>query len=1177
MLRLALRILTCNVNGIRDNTKRKNIFQYLQKSNSNIVLLQETHSSPSTNNIWSKEWDGKIIWNSGTNFKCGVAILIKNNTNIKILQTNQDTQGRILSANIEYNNQKMQIINIYAPNKPNKKPTFFENVNQYIQPNLPLILGGDYNMVLDPSIDRKGGTPSVDHISGHIELSNIIKENQLLDVWRHIHKNKKMYTWSSPDNKIHSRLDRIYISQQNINKIHKTQTMSIPWTDHKLFSTTILLNNNNSKGPNYWKLNTSILRDQHYQELIEDFWLYWQKQKTKYKNFTDWWDVGKCHIKSLSTKYSINKIQQQKQTIQKLIQNISDEKSEKSPNQTKIQNYNQQLQTIYSSQNEGVIIRSKQNLVERGEKPTKFFFQQEKINQNKKHFSKLKTGENTYTSNHKIILSSLKTFYKNLYTKVPLCENTQNKLLNNITKQIPDNDKNKLEQTITSDELLNALKLMEDNKSPGIDGLPKEFYVTFWEIIKADITHLYNYILFNRKQLSDTQKLAIISLIPKKDDLTEIKNWRPISLLNCDYKLLTKTLSIRLKSTLHHIIGAEQTCSVPNRQIFSNLYYIRDLIQYANNKKIQSFILNFDQEKAFDKVDIKFLLKTLKKFNFGDNFISIITTLYTNIKSTIINNGFLSETFAIERGVRQGCPLSLPLYCIIAEVLATNIKTCQFICGFPTPGKKQNIKLSQYADDTTIICTNTQSIHHIFNIFHQYEIATGATLNQNKTKGLELGGFNHNLHNIPFPITWEQHGIKILGIKFHNDNLYMSNLNWSEAITKLQNKSNFLQFRYLSFKGKALLINTILLSKIWFLANIFIIPIWARKKINQIIHNHLWDTNSEPINRSTLSRTLDNGGLNILNISNQNQSLLIKRTLQITNPNNNDPWVFFARYWLAYSFGNLCKSWNFLKNNNSKPKYIGPNIPIYYQKQVNIIRTHKQFFTNLQSITTKSIYKYLQNKTIILNSLTGETYWNRIFQTQLKWNKIWVHNFNSYTQPKIQNILFKIHHRILPTNAYISKWKRHKGSHSSLCKTCGIYEDILHIFAQCTVSVPIWKYFKTIITKIDSSQIFTNEEFTLTINLNKYNKNNPTSKLILTIIHLILNQIWICRNTFKFENIQNPTIDNIQHIINNIKHIISTKYYYHKRNNDLLEFKRLFAINNALCSLNSNNELQFQI
>ena len=1085
-------------------------------------------------------------------------------------------QGRILHAIIEIDKQKFQILNVYAPNKPNQRPSFFSNVSQFIQPNLPLILGGDFNMVLDATLDRNGGTPSNDHISGSIELSNIIQEHQLLDVWRHIHKTKKIYTWSSPDNKIHSRLDRIYISKQNINKIHKTQAMSIPWTDHKQISTTILLNQNKSNGPNYWKLNTSILNDIQYKELIENFWASWQKQKIQYQNFTDWWDMGKCHIKSLSMKYSANKKQQQKQTIQDLIQEISNEKAQQNPNEANIKNLNQKLQEIYSLINEGVIIRSKQKLIEKGEKPTKFFFQQEKINQNKKHFSKLKIGENTYTSNDKTILTNLKNFYKNLYTKIPLCENTQDNLLNNIKNKIPNTNKTKLEQHLTSDELLEALKQMKDDKSPGIDGLPKEFYNTFWDTIKNDITYLYNYILFNKKELSNTQKLAIITLIPKKDDLTEIKNWRPISLLNCDYKILTKTIAIRLKTSLHHIISPEQTCSIPNRQIFSNLYYFRDLIQYSNNKKIQSFILNFDQEKAFDKVDINFLLKTLKKFNFGDNFISIIKTLYTDIKSTIINNGFLSETITIERGVRQGCPLSLPLYCIIAEVLALNIKLCNNICGFPMPGKPQNIKLSQYADDTTIICTNTSSIHHIFNIFHQYEIATGATLNQNKTKGLELGGFNHKIHNIPFPITWEQHGIKILGIIFHSDNLYMSNLNWSAAITKLQTKSNFLQFRYLSLQGKAMLINTILLSKIWFLANIFIIPTWARKKINQIIYQHLWDSNSEPINRPTLSRTIDNGGLNILNIDNQNYSLLLKHTLKMTNPNNNEPWVFFARYWLAYSIGNQCKSWNFLKNN-SKPKHIGINIPTYYQKQIHIIKTHNLFFTNLQNKTTKNIYKYLQNPTVNQNTLICERYWNQKFQTQIEWNKIWVHNFKSYAQPRIQNILFKIQHNILPTNALMDKWKRRKGKHSALCKTCGGYEDVLHIFAQCTVSTPIWQHFKPLIVKIHSSQIFTNEEFTLALNLRKYNKNNPTSKLILTIIHFILNQIWICRNTFKFENIQTPIIDNIEHIIKNIKHITHIKYQYHKRNNDLLEFKRLFAINNAICLLNSNNELQFQI
>ena len=93
--------------------------------------------------------------------------------------------------------------------------------------------------------------------------------------------------------------------------------------------------------------------------------------------------------------------------------------------------------------------------------------------------------------------------FRSLYTKVPLCENTQG----NIKKQIPNTDKTQLEQHLTSDELLEALKQMKDDKSPGLDGLPKEFYNTFWDTIKNDITYLYNYILFNKKELSNTQKL----------------------------------------------------------------------------------------------------------------------------------------------------------------------------------------------------------------------------------------------------------------------------------------------------------------------------------------------------------------------------------------------------------------------------------------------------------------------------------------------------------------------------------------------------------------------------------------------------------------------------------------------------------------------------------------------
>ena len=137
-----------HISGIIYPTKRKQIFNYLQNTNSDIILLQETHSSPATNKMW----------NNGTNF--GVAILIKNK-NINITQTFQDTEGRILNAIINHNKQKYQIINIYSPNNPQERPQFFSNITRHIQPNMGDILGGDFNMVLDSSMDREWGGDSI--------------------------------------------------------------------------------------------------------------------------------------------------------------------------------------------------------------------------------------------------------------------------------------------------------------------------------------------------------------------------------------------------------------------------------------------------------------------------------------------------------------------------------------------------------------------------------------------------------------------------------------------------------------------------------------------------------------------------------------------------------------------------------------------------------------------------------------------------------------------------------------------------------------------------------------------------------------------------------------------------------------------------------------------------------
>ena len=126
-----------------------------------------------------------------------------------------------------------------------------------------------------------------------------------------------------------------------------------------------------------------------------------------------------------------------------------------------------------------------------------------------------------------------------------------------------------------------------------------------------------------------------------------LKNWRPISLVCVDYKILTKMISNRLKLTLPKAISREQTCSIPNSLIFSNLFTICELIHHSKIKNINSYIVTVDQEKAFDKVNRKFLYEGMEKLGYSRTFSNYIKKIYKNTESTISNNSFLSSLFSI--------------------------------------------------------------------------------------------------------------------------------------------------------------------------------------------------------------------------------------------------------------------------------------------------------------------------------------------------------------------------------------------------------------------------------------------------------------------------------------------------------------------------------------------------
>ncbi|CAM2118677.1 unnamed protein product [Caretta caretta] len=188
-------------------------------------------------------------------------------------------------------------------------------------------------------------------------------------------------------------------------------------------------------------------------------------------------------------------------------------------------------------------------------------------------------------------------------------------------------DRDWLELPLTLAEFLEALRRMPTNKSPGMDGLTVEFYSVFWDILGPDLVTVWAESL-QSGVLPLSCRRAVLALLPKKGDLCDLRNWRPVSLLSMDYKIVAKAISLQLGSVLADVIHPDQTYTVPDRSIFDNLFLVWDLLELGRREGLSFTLLSLDQEKAFDRVDHRYLLSTLQAFGFGPQFVGFLRVLY---------------------------------------------------------------------------------------------------------------------------------------------------------------------------------------------------------------------------------------------------------------------------------------------------------------------------------------------------------------------------------------------------------------------------------------------------------------------------------------------------------------------------------------------------------------------
>jgi hypothetical protein len=294
------------------------------------------------------------------------------------------------------------------------------------------------------------------------------------------------------------------------------------------------------------------------------------------------WELVKMKLREYTIKYSKQKAKQERNVedelnkqYNSLYEEVHDSNNVNEQLEADFEQVKIELERINAKRTEGTRIRSRVQLIEEDEKNTKYFLNAEKRNYKMKHITKLKDQNGLDVTNATEILNLQQQFYEKLYSG-----NTRNDSFDKMfTQDLPKislKSFQDLENPFTDKELSAAVKSLKGGKAPGTDGFTANFYKFFWIDIKDLVSASLKY-AFENNLLSEEQRRAILRLIPKHDkDLVSLKNWRPISLLNTDYKILAQTLAIRLQKILPEIISKNQNGYLEGRFIGINIRTIID-------------------------------------------------------------------------------------------------------------------------------------------------------------------------------------------------------------------------------------------------------------------------------------------------------------------------------------------------------------------------------------------------------------------------------------------------------------------------------------------------------------------------------------------------------------------------------------------------------------------------
>ena len=871
-----LEIISINCNGLTNDMRLLQAIGKIKKrirTGQAIVFLQETHNANIA--LLESVWKGPINISMGTGGSRGVITL--GTSELRTTAFKADNDGRYLFTTTKIGDDKyLYSANLYSPNDHIISKAFFhsnvddwesfcqeQSINLPQNHNLFFTVAGDLNCVVQ-EWDMQNRTRSRKEMDLAESIVNRMEQCGLYDsVLRSNQGNN--FTWCR--DKTFSKLDYIFVCKDILKSIKSYDTVwDLVKSDHAAISLKINFNSELKRGKSYPKLNASDIKSKNnYEELrkviveeIEGFPTHWNPhQRLDYIKM-----VIRTKTLELRSRDKINN-----DTLTKLKADIEFLKSLPHLSDDEAKLFNDTRLLVYEEeekQAERLKIMAGVRWREEGERSSKFFLNAVTAKQVSTTLDFLSTElGNIYDVD--LIVEHAKEFYRSLYSKKD-CQPVENFYQN--CPQLDEEAKTDLDNSINIVNLKEALKSCKDS-TPGLDGIPYSFYKTYGDLLLPIIIDAWEYSNITGK-LPESQSISVISLIPKAGkDKHEIKNWRPISISSCDLKIITKALSIKVAKYLDSIISDSQMAYVPGRDINFNNRLLRTALSHCKNKNTDFIIASLDAQKAYDSLDHSYINNTLRAYNFPEKFISQVTLLNSNLQAQVQVNGFMSNRFDIERGVKQGDALSCSLFIIAIDPLIRNIENNDSIAGLSLKDNC-NLKTLAYADDVAIVTKNNdESIAQVFLEYMKLTRASGLTLNADKTEILNLSNTGKSTTRASYnelDLNIEHKpAITICGnyLSLSEKDCYQNNV--LSKIDKLTTQLNKWKGRNISINGKMIIVKTFAISQLIFTSQFQIIRPKEVKKIESLCYSFVWN-GVDRVKRSVIKSGRENGGINGIDV-----------------------------------------------------------------------------------------------------------------------------------------------------------------------------------------------------------------------------------------------------------------------------------------------------------------------